>query len=79
MTEPILVKFISEPIKKKYKTYDALKHSWSNKFYAVLKLESFSETGEGQVVLCNDLGQIWWVSNRDVLIAMPEEYLWDGK
>lgn len=80
MTTPsILVSFISDAAKRKYKPRDAKSHAWKDKYHAVLQIESYSETGDGQVVLCNDLGQIWWVSNRDVLIINHEEFHWSDE
>ncbi len=60
------VKFISPAAKKKYKVKGRVHHSWNQLFYRVYWFEAYSETGEGFVVLVNDDGEIWWVSNRDV-------------
>lgn len=50
----------------KYKRKSDQVHHWNASCYLVRHFESYSETGEGYVVLVNDVGEIWWVSNRDV-------------
>ena len=44
----------------------------SGKSYKVHKIESYSDTGAGYVVLVNDLREIWWVDNRHVRVTCEE-------
>lgn len=37
--------------------------------YQVHKIESYSESGNGFVVLVNDQDEIWWVDNRHVRVT----------
>jgi hypothetical protein len=71
----IIVSFSSEKAKDKWKRREAKKHSWRSLYYAVLHFESYSETGEGRVILCNDDGEIWWVDNRDVRVVNTEDFI----
>lgn len=41
--------------------------------YKVHKIESYSESGNGFVVLANDAHEIWWVDNRHVRVTDEEE------
>lgn len=41
--------------------------------YRVWKIESYSESGNGFVVLVNDAQEIWWVDNRHVRAVVEEE------
>lgn len=41
--------------------------------YKVHKIESYSESGNGFVVLVNDAQEIWWVDNRHVRVTHEED------
>ena len=43
--------------------------------YKVHKIESYSESGNGFVVLVNDAQEIWWVDNRHVRATHEEDFL----
>jgi len=43
------------------------------RYYRVHKIESYSESGNGFVVLVNDLDEIWWVDNRHVRVTSESE------
>lgn len=43
--------------------------------YRVHKIESYSDTGAGYVVLVNDLKEIWWVDNRHVRVTSEDDFL----
>lgn len=74
----IIVQFISEAAKKRYKRRGAKAHSWRSIYYSVLKVESYSMKGDGFVVLTNDDGEIWWVVNRDVRVMNTEDLMSNG-
>jgi len=40
-----------------------------DKEYFVHKIESYSDTGAGYVILVNDQREIWWVDNRHVRVT----------
>lgn len=44
------------------------------KTYKVHKIESYSESGNGFVVLVNDVHEIWWVDNRHVRVTSEEDF-----
>ncbi len=44
-----------------------------NNEYQVHKIESYSDTGCGYVVLVNDQREIWWVDNRHVRVTRESE------
>ncbi len=41
-----------------------------DRLYMVHKIESYSDTGAGYVVLVNDQHEIWWVDNRHVRVVL---------
>lgn len=41
--------------------------------YYVHKVESYSESGNGFVVLVNDQREIWWVDNRHVRVTRESD------
>lgn len=43
--------------------------------YKVHKIESYSESGAGFVVLVNDEKEIWWVDNRHVRVLSEDDIL----
>lgn len=43
-----------------------------DKTYFVHKIESYSESGNGFVILVNDAQEIWWVDNRHVRCASED-------
>jgi len=43
--------------------------------YKVHKIESYSESGNGFVVLVNDAQEIWWVNNRHVRVTVQEDQM----
>ncbi len=43
--------------------------------YKVHKIESYSESGNGFVVLVNDAQEIWWVDNRHVRATHEEDMM----
>jgi len=45
--------------------------------YRVHKIESYSESGNGFVVLVNELDEIWWVDNRHVRVTSEGEMAYD--
>jgi|GEM_PF-4625951 len=45
-----------------------------DKPYKVHKIESYSESGAGFVVLVNDQREIWWVENRHVRVTSEEDF-----
>lgn len=46
-----------------------------DKAYRVHKIESYSESGNGFVVLVNDEKEIWWVDNRHVRVTSEEDFV----
>ncbi len=42
--------------------------------YKVHKIESYSDTGAGYVVLVNDEKEIWWIDNRHVRVTSEEDF-----
>jgi hypothetical protein len=42
--------------------------------YRVHKIESYSDTGNGYVVLVNDFDEIWWVDNRHVRVTSESDF-----
>lgn len=45
------------------------------KAYRVHKIESYSESGAGFVVLVNDQKEIWWVENRHVRVLSEDDFM----
>lgn len=46
-----------------------------DRHYKVHKIESYSESGNGFVVLVNDAQEIWWVDNRHVRATFEEDQM----
>lgn len=71
----IEVRFFDEALKNKYKRDEAEAHSWNAKSYLVLAIESDPPpTDKGWVVLCNSIGEIWWVLNQHIRIVNIEDF-----
>lgn len=73
MTPSIIVRFEREALKNKYKRSTAKKHSWQADYYAMISAHSYSETGTAHILLCNDLGELWFVDNRDLRVINAHE------
>ncbi len=59
--------YVLEEFTAQYKRKDRPKSDFTpGTAYKVHKFESYSESGNGYVVLVNDAGEIWWVNNQHV-------------
>jgi len=77
--QPLVVRFVSEKIKSNYKRKEAKSHSWLSDYFVVAAIESYSESGNGYVVLVNDAGEVWWVCNQDIRIINIEDFCFKKK
>lgn len=72
--QPLVVRFVSEKIKANYKRKEAKSHSWLSDYFVVVAIESYSESGNGYVVLVNDAGEVWWINNKHLRVLNLEDF-----